>query len=298
MNSIEDPKWPRAGHWFSPTANNPIVTLLGVPAHKTSISPTNADLTPTAVRAALLRYSTYHIGLHVDLNEFAGLDAGDVFDPDWFEGELRVADKINSLDLESSLLLAIGGDNSITNSVMRALFKDNVKAAGLITLDAHFDLRDGISNGSPVERLISEAGLNPAKIVQIGINDFSNSAEYAARARDYGITVVSRGQLRNRPITDVVAEALEIAASPAGIYLDVDVDVCDRAVVPACPAAAPGGITADELRQFVSLFAADARIKAIDFTEVDANIDAPDGRTVRLVALCMLEAAAARASHL
>ena len=31
--------------------------------------------------------------------------------------------------------------------------------AGLITLDAHHDLRDGRSNGSPVRRLI-EMGLN------------------------------------------------------------------------------------------------------------------------------------------
>ncbi len=181
---------------------------------------------------------------------------------------------------------------------MRGRFGDDIKNAGLITLDAHFDLRDGISNGSPVQRLISEAGLNPSKIVQIGINDFSNSPEYAARAREYGITVIPRAALRTKSIQAVVAQALEIADSPAGIYVDVDVDVCDRSVVPACPAAAPGGISADELRQFVSLFAADSCVKAIDFTEVDASIDTPDGRTVRLVALCILEAAAARAASL
>jgi formiminoglutamase len=31
---------------------------------------------------------------------------------------------------------------------------------------------------------------------------------------------------------------------------------------------------------------------SVDLTEVDAAADAPDGRTVRLVALCVLEAAA------
>jgi formiminoglutamase len=295
MKLANDPKWPRADKWFSTSAVKPLVTLLGIPAHKTSISPTSANLTPSAVREALHRYSTYHLGHDIDLNAFTALDAGDVDDPDWLEGELRVADKIHKLDLNDSLLLAVGGDNSITNSVMRAVFPDSVNQAGLITLDAHFDLRDGISNGSPVQRLISEAGLSGKNVVQIGINDFSNSAEYAARAREYGITVISRGKLRNRPISDVVAEALEVASAPAGIYLDVDVDVCDRSVVPACPAASPGGISADELRQFVSHFAADPRVKAIDFTEVDAAIDSPDGRTVRLVALCILEAAAARA---
>lgn len=295
MSNAEDPKWPRAAHWFSQTAQSPLVTLLGVPAHETSISKTSAHLTPAAVRAALLRYSTYHIESDIELHNYTALDAGDVPDPDWFEGELRVSDAIKKLDLASTLLLAIGGDNSITNSVMRARFGDSINQAGLITFDAHFDLRDGISNGSPVQRLISEAGLNPKHIVQIGINNFSNSAEYAARAREYGITIITRDEFARRPLSDVIAQAIEIANQPAGIYVDIDVDVCDRSAVPACPAAAPGGISAFELRQAVHQLAKSNSIKAIDFTEVDAGIDAPDQRTVRLVALCILEAAAGRA---
>lgn len=295
MNQQDDPKWPRASHWFSGSASNPLVTLLGVPAHETSISKTSAHLTPAAVRSALSRYSTFHLESGIELHNYSALDAGDVVDPDWFEGELRVADKIKHLELSSSLLLAVGGDNSITNSVMRTRFGSDISQAGLITLDAHFDLRDGISNGSPVQRLISEAGLNPKHIVQIGINNFSNSAEYAARARDYGITVITRDELARRPLKDVVAQAIEIASQPAGIYVDVDVDVCDRSVVPACPAAAPGGISAFELRQAVHLLAQSKLVKAIDFTEVDAAIDSQDQRTVRLVALCLLEAATGRA---
>ncbi|MEY2634667.1 MAG: hypothetical protein RIS75_607, partial [Actinomycetota bacterium] len=162
--------------------------------------------------------------------------------------------------------------------------------------DAHYDLRDGISNGSPVQRLV-EAGLSGSNIVQIGIADFSNSPEYAKRARDYGITVIARDTLRRRPIADLMAEALEIAGNQTrGIYVDIDVDVCDRSVVPACPAAAPGGISADELRQICGIAGADKRVQAIDFTEIDASIDTADQRTVRLAALCLLEAAAGRLS--
>ncbi len=90
-----------------------------------------------------------------------------------------------------------------------------------------------------------------------------------------------------------MAEALDIAgAAPGGVYVDIDVDVCDRAVVPGCPAAAPGGLSADELRRAALTAGADPRVRGIDFTEVDAQADAPDGRTVRLVALGVLEAAA------
>jgi formiminoglutamase len=70
------------------------------------------------------------------------------------------------------------------------------------------------------------------------------------------------------------------------------VDVCDRAEVPGCPAAAPGGLSADELRHLAFLLAADPRVTGIDITEVDAGADADDGRTVRLVALLVLEIAA------
>ncbi len=165
-------------------------------------------------------------------------------------------------------------------------------ACGLITIDAHHDLRDGCSNGSPVRRLI-EAGLPGANVVQIGIADFSNSAAYAARARDLGIHVVHRSELRRRHLEDVAIAALEVAgADGRPIFVDIDVDVCDRAEVPGCPASAPGGISADDLRHLAFLLARDPRVSAIDITEVDAAADAPDGRTVRLAALLVLEAAA------
>src|SRR5690606_40718487 len=96
------------------------------------------------------------------------------------------------------------------------------ESAGLVTVDAHYDLRDGRSNGSPVRRLI-EAGLDGRRVVQVGISDFANSAEYAARARDLGITVVLRDELAVRPMDDVMAEALELASSAGGpVHVDLD----------------------------------------------------------------------------
>ncbi|MEI9906832.1 MAG: arginase family protein [Actinomycetota bacterium] len=168
---------------------------------------------------------------------------------------------------------------------------DSVANIGLITLDAHHDLRDGQSNGSPVWRLI-QAGLPGPRIVQIGISDFANSREYAARAKDSGIHVIYRDELRRRPISDVMLEALDIAGEGnTEIYVDLDVDVCDRSVAPACPASTPGGISADELRQAAYFAGKDARVRGLDIVEIDAAKDSEDQRTIRLGALLLLEAA-------
>jgi len=95
-----------------------------------------------------------------------------------------------------------------------------------------------------------------------------------------------------------IEKALKIAgAGGREIYVDIDVDVCDRSVAPACPASMPGGISAYEIRQATRLLASDKRVRAIDMTEIDAALDTPDQRTIRLAALLVLEAAAGLASR-
>jgi len=292
----QDPKWVRANTLFSPSGSNADIALIGVPAHASSISTTSAHLTPAAIRAALSRYSTFSTSNGVDLAENSFTDLGDVQSPDGIDGHARVKAAVNSLLAVHKLVVALGGDNSITYSVASNLWPD-LSNVGLITFDAHHDLRDGNSNGSPVWQLI-QAGLPGKNIVQIGIADFANSVEYSARAKENGITVISRADLRTHSIADVVKRALDIAGRDGReIYVDLDVDVCDRAVVPACPAAMPGGISADELRQGAFLVASDKRVRAIDITEIDAALDTPDQRTVRLAALLVLEAASGFASR-
>jgi formiminoglutamase len=292
----EDALWPRAATWLQSNSSNADISVFGVPAHKTSISKTGAHKTPAAIRKALLRYSTYNATRRLDVATLKVSDLGDVKSPDSIEGEQRTS-AMASVSAKSRLAVALGGDNSITFAVARGVFGTDLSNAGLITLDAHHDLRDGISNGSPVRRLV-EAGLNPKRIVQIGIADFSNSPAYAQRAQELGIRVIARSELRRRSVEDIWAEAISIAgAGSAGVHVDFDVDVCDRAVVPGCPAAAPGGISADELRQFAYLAGWSQLVKSIDITEVDATADAPDGRTVRLAALVLLDAAAGLASR-
>ncbi|WP_083506551.1 arginase family protein [Leucobacter sp. G161] len=313
-----DPLWPRTGGWQDLAAAGPgsiDLAVIGIPTSQTSLSPTNAHVTPAAVREALRRYSSHVVAAggpgmpgtlggrgtepELVLDEALRIvDAGDVADPDTEAGELHAATAVRQLAERAELVVALGGDNALTVPAAVGVAGDALPLAGLITLDAHHDLRDGRSNGSPVRRLV-EAGLDPKRIVQIGIADFANSRAYRERAKAWGITVIHRDELFERPLREIAAEALAIAGAGGGpIHVDLDVDVCDRSVAPGCPASIPGGIQAHELRAFARMFAADPRVRGIDIAEVDATADSPDGRTVRLAALCVLEAAAGLAQRL
>jgi formiminoglutamase len=200
--------------------------------------------------------------------------------------ELRA--RVGTLSAASDLVVALGGDNSITYAVAQG-----ADAAGLITLDAHFDLRDGVSNGSPVRRLV-EDGLDPARIVQIGIADFANSAAYARRAADLGIRVITLDDLRRRGIDDVVAEALEVAG---GGERPPDASRHPsrrrrRRLRPRRGARLPGFGARWTGRVGTARARARSRrtrVRSADIVEVDATADAADGRTVRLAALCVLD---------
>lgn len=298
MELHHDPRWPRANGWFKDGLKSADLGLLGVGTRMSSLTHNNAHMTPAAVRAALARYSTWSASHEIDFaDHISGSDLGDVTDPDGPEGEERVIQKVSEALPGTRLLVALGGDNAMTFSAASGVASGvaggvgGFEHLGLVTLDAHHDVRDGISNGSPIRRLI-EAGLRGEKVVQVGISDFANSKEYAARVKDFGITVIRRDEMRGRSMSDVMAEAFAVAGSDTkAIYVDIDVDVCDRAVAPACPAATPGGVSADELRQIAFECGRNAQVRAVDITEIDATLDSLDQRTIRLAALLVLELA-------
>lgn len=279
----DDPRWPRASTLISHEISD--IAIIDIPAFKTAITKTGADKTPKAIREALKGYSTFSYSTNSDIGKLTIEDLGEIESPD--DNEAKTIEKLSGL--HKKLVIALGGDNSITYAAALGLVGKDLASARLITLDAHHDLRDGVSNGSPIRRLI-DAGFNPENIFQIGINDFSNSPEYAIYAKSVGVKVISRSQVAEIGIGKACEIALTDADGP--IFVDIDVDVCDKSVVPGCPAAAPGGISAFELRQAARLLAAHPSVRGIDITEIDATTDSADQRTIKLGALLLLEIAA------
>jgi formiminoglutamase len=298
MGSVATPNdsnWPSAATLLCerPVAGRRNVGLLGVSTYATSVTPRSSTSTPAAVRGALERYSTWMFSEALDLAEHVALvDFGDVADPDGEGGGDRVAEAFARWAPEIALRVILGGDNAATWHALRALSGGDYSNYGLVTLDAHLDMRDGVSNGSPVRQLL-EDGLDGNHVVQVGLADFSNSAVYARRAHEAGVTVISRDVLHLESVEEAARRAVaQAGAGGRKVYVDIDMDAADRVAVPGCPAAAPGGLSADEMRRFVRAIAVQHAVCAIDITEIDVERDTDDQRTVRLAALLVLEALA------
>jgi len=149
---------------------------------------------------------------------------------------------------------------------------------GLITLDAHFDLRDtdeGPRNGNPI-RCLLEDGLPGRNICQIGIAPFANTAAMHATAEDAGIGVFTIAHCKRRGIRSVLEEALARLGHTDAIIIDFDIDVIDRSQCPAAPGARAGGMPADMFFEAARSLGARPKVKLVDLTEFDPSLDVAD----------------------
>ena len=293
-----DPSWPRASAWLAgehaPYAQRKLA-VLGVPSASGSITPGRCDLTPAAVREALQRFSTYDLENGVDLESVAVRDRGDLE-----VAKLSAAASFNTIAEQVKVsaqgvdaLVLLGGDNSITRPGVHGLGLP-LEKCGLLTLDAHLDLRDlagGLTNGNPVRALLND-GLPGRNIVQVGLQPFANSRQYHEAALDAGITVIPAIEFHRRSVEDVVEQALHYLTKRCeAIYVDFDIDVLDRAFAPACPGARPGGITPAELRCAARLCGEHSKVRIADLVEVDPECDLSQV-TVYATCMCLLGFAA------
>ena len=252
------------------------VALIGAPLNERSLTPGRCDLGPKALRAVLPRLSTYDLETEVELDVRVH-DAGDVplkavspadaFDP--------VRDAV-AAQAHRALTILIGGNNAITRPAAHALGLERV---GVLTLDAHFDLRDtdqGLTNGNPIQALLDD-GLDGQRISQVGLAPFANTRRAHEKAMAAGISVRTARQCRDQGLAAVVAEELErLSGLCEVIHVDFDIDVIDRSQWPASPGARPGGVSAQDFFDAARVIGAHAKVRAVDLTEYDPSLEVGD----------------------
>jgi formiminoglutamase len=279
--------------WLAAGADDsPVVVVLGAPISRASISPSQAWSTPPAFREALARFPTWDAATGAQIGTVSVHDSGDVQgdreDADASAAHQRIEEAVAGDAPDRSLVVVIGGDNSLTRPAFLGMGRRRPDTAwGLLTLDAHHDCRpatNGSANGTPVRELI-EGGLRGDRVAQVGIHPFGNAADHARWAREQGVHIHDVETVRRQGIDMVLLRALgELRESGAqAIYVDIDVDVVDRAFAPACPASLPGGLFPADLLAAARLLGRQEDVAAVDLCEVDANADVA-GITVRLMA--------------
>src|SRR4051812_34696310 len=254
------------------------VGLLGAPLAVGSVTPGACDQAPALLRRTLRRIGLYDVETGRELATGVA-DRGDVSLPgSTIEAATpRIRDAVTSSAEAHALTLLVGGNNAITRPAVLGL-GGGLDEIGLITLDAHFDMRDldqGLSNGNPVRALI-EDGLPGANIAQVGLAPFANSRAMHEDAIAAGNLVITIGDVRAQGIAEVVQHALDHVAHCDALVIDCDIDVIDRAQMPAAPGARPGGMATHDFFWAVRKLASDPRVRVIDFTEWDPSLDFGD----------------------
>jgi agmatinase len=187
----------------------------------------------------------------------------------------RVASDVLAHD---KFLVSLGGEHSITPPLVAAAA---AKYPGLhvLQIDAHADLRDSFMGTPHNHACAMRRSLAFAPITQVGIR--SLSTEEAAVAGELNTRIFYDWSMRDDPrwIEQVVASL----GDP--VYLTIDVDALDPAIMPATGTPEPGGLSWYELLRLLRAVFTSRNVVACDVVELSPmpGLAAPNFLCAKLV---------------
>jgi agmatinase len=196
------------------------------------------------------------------------------------------------------LPLVVGGDHGVTFPAVKALHDGLDGSIGLIQLDAHCDLLDfsdrqgRFSGSSGMRRSLELQRLNGPNLVQVGLRGYTTVDQYEAGQR-LGIKRISATGFAEMGVRAAAEQALIWAnEGTEAVYLTIDLDVVVSGEAPATGWPEPGGLTGQQLMDFVRIVAPCAA--AIDVAELNPVYDSQARATALLAARLLLDCIIAR----
>jgi formiminoglutamase len=274
--------WPNLSDLIVPATGAAPVGLVGAPLAAGSVTPGRCDLAPAELRGVLRRIGRFDI----DTGRELGSRIADSVDLPLDglsieEATAPIRHAVAESVAHHELTLLIGGNNAVTRPGVQGLAQAldaPLERVGLITLDAHFDMREtsgGLGNGNPVRALL-EDGLPGRNIVQIGLAPFANSKAMFDDARGAGNTMITLAEFERSGCEAAIGFALERLGHCDALMVDCDIDVIDRSQFPGAPGARPAGMQGRDFHRATRLLAAEPRVAVIDLTEWDPPLDSTD----------------------
>ncbi len=219
------------------------------------------------------------------LRDLRVVDAGDV---EMYSGDIetalpRLEAAVQTVATAGAIPVVLGGDHSITFPDAKGVA--NVLGHGRVSLlhfDAHADTGDiefGSlwGHGQPMRRLIESGAVRGDRFLQVGLRGYWPGPETldwmaAQRMRSYEMSeIVAKG------LAECLTEAFAVAVDDCdGVFLSVDIDVCDPAHAPGTGTPEPGGLSARELLDAVRRACLELPIVGVDVVEVSPPYDSAD----------------------
>ncbi|XVQ87873.1 agmatinase [Microbispora siamensis] len=265
------------------------IVILGAPFDGGTSHRPGARFGPNAIRqTCYLPHdgSRPSLALRVDaLKDLRVLDAGDVetYAGD-IEGSLRaIEDAVARIAASGAIPVVLGGDHTIALPDATGVARHHgFGRVSIIHFDAHADTGDIEfghlhGHGQPMRRLIESGAIRGDRFLQIGLRGYWPGPEIldwmaGKRMRSYEMTeIVARG------LDECLTEAYAIALDDCdGVYLSVDVDVCDPGHAPGTGTPEPGGLSARQLLDAVRRTCYELPVVGLEIVEVAPPYDHAD----------------------
>ncbi len=194
----------------------------------------------------------------------------------------KIEEFFSPLVKDDKKFIAVGGDNSITLPILRALSKTRKQKLNIIHFDAHFDTYPAAwdceyHHGTFLRNAIEEGLVDPKNTVQIGMRgpfvDYKD-AEYSKKNK---ITVFNMDDIRKKSIQEFVKKLPKFDKGLT--YICFDIDCLDPAYAPGTGTPVPGGLTTYETQQILRALKI-KNLAGCDLVEVSPAYDHADLTTL------------------
>lgn len=261
--------------------------FFGVPYDRTCTYKPGSRFGPGAIRDASANLELYSIRSNVDLESVPITDLGDVDTLEQLPETLsRVSVVWSELVAQGKLPIIVGGEHSITKAPFDVIHSD----VGIVSFDAHLDLRDEflgekLSHATFMRRIGEKIG--PTNVMEVGIRAFSKpELDYC---RETGVNLVFANEIHRATIRNVIRKISSFVSRHDKVYVTVDIDVLDPAFAPGVGNPEPDGISTDDLITMVTSAVGKNTI-GFDLVEVCPPLDT--GQTAAVGAKIIFEAVA------
>jgi agmatinase len=290
-----------------PTYADADVVILGAPFDGGTSNRPGARFGPMAIRMTdYLPHDGSRPSLALGTDALVDLTVVDAGDVEMYSGDIEKAlpaleAAVEKVTRAGAIPVVLGGDHSIAFPDAKGVA--NVLGHGRVSMlhfDAHADTGDIAfgslwGHGQPMRRLIESGALRGDRFLQIGLRGYWPPPETLDWMAGQGMRSYEMTEIGRRGLQECLTEAFAIARDECeGVFLSVDIDVCDPGHAPGTGTPEPGGLSARELLDSVRRICLELPVVGVDVVEVSPPYDHAD-ITAALANRVVLEALSATA---